>query len=80
MSSHVASAFGWDLSAFFKSAGISCTTPPEIFFCDTNKPSGFGTLETKRKHHPTGDLAAIASFCVKSRDQADILAPFSTGE
>ena len=54
MSSHVASAFGWDLSAFFKSAGISCSTPPEIFFCDTNELSGFGTLETKRKHHPTG--------------------------
>jgi hypothetical protein len=54
MSSHAVNAFGWDRSAFFKSAGTSCTTPLEIFFCDTDELTGFGTSETKRKHHPTG--------------------------
>jgi hypothetical protein len=47
MFSQAANALEWDLSAFFKSAGSSCTTPPEIFFCDTDEISGFGTLETK---------------------------------
>ncbi len=32
MSSHAASAFRSDVRAFRKSAGISCATPPEIFF------------------------------------------------
>jgi hypothetical protein len=39
MSSHAASAFASDVSAFLKSAGISCTTPPEIFFCDMDRLS-----------------------------------------
>ena len=54
--SYVRSKWGplQDRSAFFKSAGTSCTTPPEIFFCDTDELTGFGTSETKRKHHPTG--------------------------
>ena len=34
MSSHAANACVSDASAFFKSAGISCTTPLEILFCD----------------------------------------------
>jgi hypothetical protein len=34
MSSQVANAVGFDLSALFKSAGTSCTTPLEIFLCD----------------------------------------------
>ena len=32
MSSHVSSAFASEVSAFFRSAGKSWTTPPEIFF------------------------------------------------
>jgi len=39
MSSHVASALASDVSAFLKSAGISCTTPPEIVFCDIDRLS-----------------------------------------
>ncbi len=39
MSSHAANACGSDASAFFKSAGISCTTPLEICFCDIDKLS-----------------------------------------
>src|SRR5262249_32463988 len=39
MSSHAANARGLDASAFFKSAGASCTTPLEIFFCDIDKLS-----------------------------------------
>jgi hypothetical protein len=50
MSSHAVNAFGWDLSAFFKSAGTSCTTPPEIFFCDTDELSGFGTLAVAKPY------------------------------
>jgi hypothetical protein len=42
MSSQAVNASGWDLSAFFKSAGALCTTPPEILFCDTQELSGFG--------------------------------------
>jgi hypothetical protein len=34
MSSHVANAGGFDLSALFKSAGTPCTTPLDIFLCD----------------------------------------------
>jgi hypothetical protein len=34
MSSHAANACVSDASAVFKSAGTSCTTPLEIFFCD----------------------------------------------
>lgn len=34
MASHVANADGFDLSALFKSAGKSCTTPLDIFLCD----------------------------------------------
>jgi len=32
MSSHVANAFASEVSALFRSAGRSCTTPPEISF------------------------------------------------
>ena len=32
MSSHVSSAFASEVSAFFRSAGKSWTTPPEILF------------------------------------------------
>ena len=32
MSSHVSKAFGSEVSAFFRSAGSSWTTPPEISF------------------------------------------------
>jgi hypothetical protein len=39
MSSHAVNACGEYVSAFFKSAGTSCTTPPEIFVCDTDKLS-----------------------------------------
>ena len=39
ISSHAVNACGSDVSAFFKSAGTSCTTPPEIFFCDIDKLS-----------------------------------------
>ena len=39
MSSHAANACGSDASAFFKSAGISCTTPLEVCFCDIDKLS-----------------------------------------
>ena len=39
MSSHAVNACGSDVSAFFKSAGTSCTTPLEIFFCDIDKLS-----------------------------------------
>jgi hypothetical protein len=46
MSSHAVNAFGWDSSAFFSLQGTSCTTPPEIFFCDTDELSGFATLAT----------------------------------
>src|SRR5438445_13322371 len=49
MSSHAANACGLDASAFFKSAGTSCTTPLEIFLCDINKLSF-------RKLHWRGDL------------------------
>jgi len=38
MSSHAVNAFGSDARAFFKSAGSSWTTPPEIFFCGMGKP------------------------------------------
>ncbi len=37
MSSHAVNAFGSDVSAFFKSAGSSCTTPLEMFFRDVDK-------------------------------------------
>ena len=36
ISSHAVNACGSDVSAFFKSAGTSCTTPLAIFFCDRN--------------------------------------------
>jgi len=39
MSSHAANTCGLDASAFLKSAGTSCTTPLEIFFCDIDKLS-----------------------------------------
>src|SRR5258708_38676099 len=39
LSFHVVEARGEDVSAFFKSAGNSCTTPLEIFFCDIDKLS-----------------------------------------
>ena len=39
ISSHAVKACGSDVSAFFKSAGTSCTTPLEIFFCDIDKLS-----------------------------------------
>jgi len=39
MSSHAANACGSDASAFFKSAGISCTTPLEVCSCDIDKLS-----------------------------------------
>jgi hypothetical protein len=37
MSSHAVNACGSDVSVFLKSAGTSCTTPLEIFFCDIDK-------------------------------------------
>src|SRR5262245_9208092 len=46
MSSHAAKACGLDASAFFKSAGTSCTTPLETFFCDIDKLS-FGKLHLR---------------------------------
>src|SRR5579864_6959362 len=39
ISSHAVNAGGSDVSAFLKSAGTSCTTPLEIFFCDIDKLS-----------------------------------------
>src|ERR1700686_2443949 len=39
ISSHAVKACGSDVSAFFKSAGTSCTTPLEICFCDIDKLS-----------------------------------------
>src|SRR3984957_15722718 len=39
ISSHAVKACGSHPSAFFKSAGSSCTTPPEIFFCDIDRLS-----------------------------------------
>src|SRR6202035_1628420 len=39
ISSHAVNACGSDVSVFFKSAGTSCTTPLEIFFCDIDKLS-----------------------------------------
>ena len=39
ISSHAVNACGSEVRAFFKSAGIWCTTPPEIFFCDMDKLS-----------------------------------------
>jgi hypothetical protein len=61
MSSHVVNAFGWYLSALFKSAGTSCTTPPEIFFCDTGELPGFGTLDQTETSPDPGKLAGIAT-------------------
>src|SRR5450755_3171195 len=49
ISSHAVNACGSDVSAFFKSAGTSCTTPLEIFFCDIDKLSF-------RKPQRRGDL------------------------
>jgi hypothetical protein len=56
MSSHAVNAFGCDRSALFKSAGTWCTTPPEIFFCDTDELTGFRTSARP------GGLAGIATF------------------
>jgi hypothetical protein len=39
ISSHAVNAFGSDVSAFFKSAGNSCTTPLEIFLSNIDKLS-----------------------------------------
>src|ERR1035438_8368340 len=39
MPSQAVNACGSDVSAFSKSAGTSCTTPLEIFFCDIEKLS-----------------------------------------
>src|SRR6202040_3530233 len=39
ISSHAVNACGSDVSAFFKSAGTSCTTPLEISFGDIDKLS-----------------------------------------
>lgn len=39
MSSHAVNTCGSDASAFFKSAGASCTTPLEIFLCDIDRLS-----------------------------------------
>src|SRR4029077_9344809 len=49
ISSHAVNACRSDVSAFFKSAGTSCTTPLEIFFCDIDKLSF-------RKPQRRGDL------------------------
>jgi hypothetical protein len=46
MSSHAVNTFGSDVSAFFKSAGIWCTTPLEVFFCDIDELS-FRTLQRR---------------------------------
>src|SRR6202040_1844913 len=39
ISSHAVNAYGSDASAFFKSAGASCTTPLEIFLRDIERLS-----------------------------------------
>src|SRR6202040_2327021 len=49
ISSHAVNVCGSDISAFFKSAGTSCTTPLEIFFRDMDKLSF-------RKPQRAGDL------------------------
>jgi hypothetical protein len=47
MSSQAVSAFGSDRSAFFKSAGSTCTTPLEIFFFAMDELAGVVQLESE---------------------------------
>jgi hypothetical protein len=80
MSCHAANAFGWDLSAFFRSAGISCTTPPEIFFCDTDELSGFRTaavawpytFDSDNRSPDESISLAVVDWQAKPKDVTDV--------
>src|SRR5580658_1162760 len=58
ISSHVVNARGSDVSAFLRSLGTSCTTPPEIFFFDMGGPA--------IQHGPDDQVNSALAFPLRS--------------